>query len=179
MIANTALPFAVALAIATTSPSPAMQPSPLPSPSAPVATPASSPSPTSAPILAGITLDENANDALRMYGWHQDECASVSGRFACGIPLFSQHVIIVLVVDNRVHVVGVQGSSDPGSHYADPLGIKLGDPVERLTTIRGKPDASYDDSDDLVVRYGPTNGVNWHYKIHDTTIVQIELSDGT
>jgi len=114
-----------------------------------------------------------------MYGWHQDECTSISGRLACGIPLFSQRLVIVLMLDSRVHVVGVQGSSDPGSHYADPFGIRLGDPVGRLTTVRGKPDASYDDNDDLIVRYGPTTGINWQYRIHDTTIVQIELSDGT
>ncbi|HET9342593.1 MAG TPA: hypothetical protein VFO25_06740 [Candidatus Eremiobacteraceae bacterium] len=131
------------------------------------------------PVLAGIALEENANDALRMYGWHQDECASISGRDVCGIPLFSQHVIIVLTLDSRVHVVGVEGSSDPRSHYADPFSIKLGDPVDRLTTVRGKPDASYDDGDDLIVRYGLSNGVNWIYRIHDTMIDQIELSDGT
>ena len=171
--------LAVAMAFASPAPSPAMQLSPGPGVGAPIATPAPAPSPTSSPVLAGIALEENANDALRMYGWHQDECATISGRIACGIPLFSQHLIFVLMLDSRVHVVGVQGSSDPRSHYADPFGIRLGDPVERLTTVRGKPDASYDDNDDLIVRYGPPNGINWQYRIHDTTIVQIELSDGT
>ena len=114
-----------------------------------------------------------------MYRWHQDECAQISGRFACGIPLISQHIVVIVVLDSRVHIVGVQGSTDPRSHYADPFGIKLGDPVDRLTSLRGKPDASYAENDDLVIRYGSANGVNWHYRTHDMMIDQIQLSDGT
>jgi len=87
-------------------------------------------------------------------------CAQISGRFACGIPLISQHIIVIVVLDSRVHIVGLQGSTDPRSHYADPFGIKLGDPVDRLTSLRGTPDASYDENDDLVIRYGSANGVN-------------------
>lgn len=83
-----------------------------------------------------------------------------------------------LAFDTIIHVIMVQGTHDPKGQCADPNGIRVGDQVDRLTTIRGKPDASEDDNDDLVVRYGPINGVSWRYKIHDTTIVQIELSDG-
>lgn len=86
---------------------------------------------------------------------------------------------MALAYDDTVHTIIVGGTKDPKSQCADPFGTRVGDPVERLRSLRGNPDESFDESGDLIFRYGSFNGVNWQYKIHDMTVVQIELSDGT
>lgn len=170
MIAQVAISLAIGLtAVATPAPSPAT--------SAPIAAPTAA----SSPELGGVAIGEDANDALRMFGLHPGTwpCMVDHGMTLCVVDPHYEGVGVALALDTKVRYIAVQGTSDTRSRFADPLGVKLGDPADLLTMLRGKPDASYDDDADLIVRYGPPNALNWRYKIHDTKIVQIELSDGT
>ena len=173
MTAHIALQLAAVLVSSSPGPTPAASPSAEPSP---ISAPAS---PTPTPILAGITLGENAAGVMRRLGVHASGPASGDLEIAMW-PAEVQDIVIVMVFDQNVRGVSVRGSSDPHAHCADPFGVRLGDALQRLLAVRGTPDAtdSIGPEGELRLRYGPVKSVNWSFIIVGDKVAEITVSDG-
>ncbi len=136
------------------------------------------PSPTASPsvpcggrCVAGIAVGDDANAIL----------ARLDSR---SIPGSDQHVtadlnsypdeLMLAVYDYRGAVVAVSISSAGSSaqmHVADPYGIRLGDTSDHLTVVRGAATTAKH-----VLRYGPTDGINWDYTVDAGIITTIVVS---
>jgi hypothetical protein len=172
--------LALALVNASVGPS-AASPTPAPAISASVAPPTPNPTPTSIPILGGVTLGEDAFRVMRRLGMHPPGWGT-NGQPGLQIRIFPSgcgDLVMAVAFDSTIHSVIVHGSSDPKGQCADPYGVRVGDSVGHLVSVRGTPDGTSNDPGGDLMRYGPANGIHWRYEIHDTTIVEIELSDGT
>jgi hypothetical protein len=149
-------------------------------------TPAPSPTPTTptrAPILAGITLGEDAKGVLRRFGLvpqHSSfDTAIVLNDRIVHIRIFPAHygdVLIGISFFEKIQNVMVFGTSDPRGHCADPFGVRLGDAPQRLVELRGNPDGYGANGD---VRYGPKDGIHWFYSVSEDKISIIGVSDGS
>ena len=133
------------------------------------------------PVLGGVTLGEDAFRVMRRLGmhppgWGTDGKAKIQIRI---FPAGCGDLVMGLAFDTKIHSIIVRGSGDPKGQCADPGGIHVGDSVARLVSERGSPDDNTNVQGDDVFRYGPANGIQWRYEIHDANIVEIELSDGT
>jgi hypothetical protein len=171
----------IALALVNASVEPtAAPPAPAPATSAPVVTPLPSGSPTSMPVLGGVTLGDDAWRVLRRLGMHPPGWGT-NGQATLQIRVFSSgcgDLTMALAFDTKIHAIMVHGSDDPKGQCADPGGVHVGDSVAHLISVRGTPDSSTTIPNGDQLRYGPSNGVHWVYEIRDTTVVEIDVSDG-
>lgn len=158
-------------------------PAPAPSASASASpTPMPAPAATSAPILGGITLGEDAKGVLRRFNLRTMGTPSFGSVLAVDqtlgqvrfFPANFGDVVMMIVFTDKIRMVMALGSSDPKGHCADPFGVRLGDSPERLVQLRGNPDAYGENGE---VRYGPAHGVHWFFSVHNDKISSIGVTE--
>jgi hypothetical protein len=156
---------------------------PVPMPS-PVTTTSPATAPTLVPVLAGITLGEEAKGVLRRFNLAPMGHPSVGALVFSGgtirqeriFPANVGDVVIYIMFGDRINAVMVSGTSDSKGRFADPFGVKLGDSPERLVKLRGNPEAYGDNGD---VRYGPPSGIHWFFSVREDKISTIGVADGS
>ena len=160
-----------------------VDPTSLPSASAAASpTPMPTPTATSAPILGGITLGEDARGVLRRFNLRTMGTPSIAGIATAEhtiaqvrvFPAAYSGVVMMIVFTDKIELVMATGSSDPRGHFADPLGVRLGDSPERLVQLRGNPDEYGENGD---VSYGPAHGVRWFFSVRKDKISSIGVTD--
>lgn len=122
--------------------------------------------------LAGIAVGDDANGVLTRL-----DSRPIPGSDQRIMADFNSYPngLMLTVYYYRGAVVAVSiTSTGTGAQIrtADPYGIRLGDPVTRLTTARGNATGAIGN----VLRYGPTDGVHWDYTVDGGTVTTILVS---
>jgi hypothetical protein len=141
-----------------------------------LANPSPSPAATDPPpvticsCLAGISIGDDATAALAKVG-----SRPLPAQGDSVLSDFESYPGWMLVVYYAKSVVSIAIEVlPPGAptKQPDPFGVALGDSADRLTALRGKPDAV----DGKLWRYGPANGVGWIYSIVDGAVARIAVT---
>jgi len=122
---------------------------------------AATPTPGPTPTLSfyGVTLGETMDDVRDQFGPPQKQ-VKAKGDPVWMYPLDEGDAgLIIEFLGGGAHRIMVATKSTT-SHLVDPFGIRLGDPVDRLRSVRGEPSKIV--PDDIWV-YGPEHGVSWTY----------------
>ena len=135
-----------------------------------------------ASTLYGVTIGENASYALA----HLEVKPSRFHAAPAGAPqpqaeyrlILADYgkALLELVFDTRIKRIVVSPYGNEQPDIADPYGIRLNDPVSRLSSKRGPPeaiDAHHGYS------YGPGSGLHWVYGTHGGRVTSISVSDGS
>ena len=127
--------------------------------------------PCAGKCLAGISIGDDKNRVLarldsRALPGSDDHIMADFNSYADGLMLavyYQKEIVAVSITYAGAHGKG---------GIADPYGVRLEDTTDRLTALRGKPDAL----DGNVWRYGPVDDIHWDYTIENGIVTTILLS---
>ena len=139
--------------------------SPAPSPAA------SQPAVAVCNCLAGITIGDDATSALAKVGSRPVKTNAATSVLSD----YESYPGWMLAIYYAKTVVAVAISAQPPgapTKEPDPFGVVLGDSPDRLTALRGKPDAV----DGTIWRYGPVDGLRWLYSVENGAVARIAIT---
>jgi hypothetical protein len=81
-------------------------------------------------------------------------------------------LMLTVYYQKSIVAVSITNVNHGRTRIVDPYGVTLQDTSERLTALRGKPDAV----DGNVWRYGSLDGIHWDYTVENGVVTTILLS---
>jgi hypothetical protein len=139
------------------------------------------------PTLAGITLDEDPTIAFRRLNLEPpDAHAKGPSAFMRTYSLSRGNIVVTILFLKKIISIDVLGEFDRTPDFTDPFGVRIGDSLDKVERIRGKP--SFVGSDINVqasapsifeARYGSLHGIVWTYTIMAGQVRGITLADNS
>jgi hypothetical protein len=119
--------------------------------------------------LAGVTLGEETAAVIQRLGLTPLHAALEPGQFQVRVFPASKATMSI-TFDDKIRMIAVMSN---GSSFVDPYGVKLGDSLERLLSLRGNPTSK----NESTYQYGSSDQIRWEYDIKEGSVAMIIVAD--
>jgi len=119
--------------------------------------------------LNGVTLGEETTAVIQRLGLVPLRAALEPGQFQVRV-FPTTKATMSITFDDKIRMITVMSN---GSSFVDPYGVKLGDSLDKLLSLRGNPTSK----NESTYLYGSSNQVRWEYDIKEGSVAMIIVAD--